>query len=109
MSYRNIFLCFILFAAQFYRGSCEDENLQVFVVPHSHCDPGWWKTVDQYYNEWTKGILTSVITTLLEVKKLFAYNQLTKYLGRSTHIYLGRNFFLSDVVERPRRIHEELC
>ncbi|KAG7358910.1 glycosyl hydrolase family 38 protein [Nitzschia inconspicua] len=38
--------------------------LQIFVVPHSHCDPGWIKTFDDYFQSQTKQILTSVIQAL---------------------------------------------
>ena len=42
--------------------------MRVFVVPHSHIDPGWLKTVGEYYEEDVKGILETVVTTLSKVR-----------------------------------------
>lgn len=42
----------------------EDEPLRIYVLPHSHCDPGWIKTFDDYFRSQTKGILSSVIEAL---------------------------------------------
>ena len=40
------------------------DTLEIFVVPHSHCDPGWIKTFDQYFQTQTKEIISTVVDAL---------------------------------------------
>jgi len=44
--------------------SSKDNPIKIFVVPHSHCDPGWIKTFDDYFRSQTKQILSTVVQAL---------------------------------------------
>jgi alpha-mannosidase II len=38
--------------------------VDVLLIPHSHTDPGWLKTVDEYYIENVRYILYNIVTEL---------------------------------------------
>lgn len=47
----------------------DKQKLRVFVVPHSHNDPGWLRTVEEYYQERSRRILSTIVQALRKDKK----------------------------------------
>jgi hypothetical protein len=41
-----------------------DDTVTIHLVPHSHCDPGWLLTADQYFSKEVRNIIESVISAL---------------------------------------------
>lgn len=69
----NRFLSFsphILFTFLFALSLCasgalaREETVKAFLIPHSHCDPGWLETYEGYHSHFVERILTEVMNSL---------------------------------------------
>ena len=55
-----------------------DEKITVHILSHSHDDPGWIKTFDQYYKDQVEKILNNVVYSLKKDKKRkFIYSEIS--------------------------------
>ena len=59
----------------------DDETINVFIVGHTHDDPGWLVTTDEYYVKQVRYILDTVVAALKANKQ----RKYTYVLSRSSH------------------------
>ena len=77
--------------------------LNIHVVPHTHDDVGWLKTVDEYYNGWNNTIqLVSVREILTSVVEALEENP------SRTFTYVEQKFFTMWWKEQPDSVKERV-
>ena len=87
------FILLLLFALTRYGKS--EENVEVFIIPHSHTDAGWFLTYDQYYHGKIIDIFNSVLKELSK-NATYKYNWAdTNFLARYYTIEEAEITFLS--------------
>ena len=50
-------------------------ELEVFIIAHSHCDPGWLMSYESYYRTRVKNILDSVLVHLKHGDRKFNWSE----------------------------------
>eukprot|EP00118_Oscarella_pearsei_P019623 m.209557 g.209557 ORF g.209557 m.209557 type:complete len:143 (+) comp39727_c0_seq49:47-475(+) len=80
-----IALCALLVFSLFYAASSSStpeagNHINIWIIAHSHDDTGWTKTVDQYYVEEVRWILSTATEALLtNQKRKFTYVEMAYF------------------------------
>ena len=89
----------LLFITLFLSAVC---RIKVFIILHSHCDVGWLKTVDKYYEEQTRSILENMIKLLSDDPELkFSWSEIS-FLSKYLSEFPEQKPVLSDLIRSGR-------
>ncbi|KAH3856771.1 hypothetical protein DPMN_099365 [Dreissena polymorpha] len=81
-------------------GNVSDSKLNVIIVPHSHVDAGWLRTVEEYYMYHVKGILNNMVV------KLTKYKEMKFVWAETVFLSMWWNNLDDDVKHKVRRLIE---
>ena len=68
--------CALIFASIFLQVFGLPNEIEVFIVPHSHMDAGWLYTIDKYYEIGVNQILTQVIQKMQDERYKFTHGDI---------------------------------
>lgn len=78
-------------------------SLKVFVIPHSHNDPGWLKTFEGYFYAQTKEILDNVVEKLTELTHMkFLWSEISFLSKWWEHAHPTKREMLQELVKAGR-------
>lgn len=76
---------------------------QVFIVPHSHNDPGWLKTFENYFHSSSRQIMNNMVAKLQQYKNLtFIWSEISFLNAWWEEAHPSKQRALRDLVQSGR-------
>ena len=85
------------------RSVWKKKPLEVVIMPHSHNDPGWLKTLEGYYNKDTKEILNNAVDQMTKYKNMtFVWTEMQFLAMWWSEAHPGRRRNLQHLIQEGR-------